>query len=218
MKPFFNNQSNLALFGFVWSLSFSLLPAKGMRTLGNKIEFIPCHPQRQLPVLGIEQRNHGTSKILEFGQLVNSCWSRFLPVTSLSHPVHWVQPLGLRGLMPEIKLCNYSEVFDPYWVISCAIFFRIFIHYCHCRQLMLITAIIVYFTCDASLYSSDMSSRYFAQSFILVIITFIWLYFPYWYVGLRLSIPDWSLKIWHNLSPLLLNGLYFPQLCRRTCS
>lgn len=60
MKPFFNNQSNLALFGFVWSLS-SLPLAKGMKTLGNEIEFIPCHPQRQLSVLGIEQRNDGHS-------------------------------------------------------------------------------------------------------------------------------------------------------------
>ena len=66
----------------------------------------------------------GTSEILEFGQLVNSCWSRFLPVTCLSHPVHWVLPLGLWRLMPEIKLCNHSEVFDPYWVISHAIFFK----------------------------------------------------------------------------------------------
>ena len=66
----------------------------------------------------------GTSEILEFGQLVNSCWSRFLSVTSLSHPVHCVLPLGLWGLMPEIKLCNHSEVLDPYWVISCAIFFK----------------------------------------------------------------------------------------------
>lgn len=65
----------------------------------------------------------GTSEILEFGQLVNSCWSRFLPVTCLSHPVHWVLPLGLWRLMPEIKLCNYSEIFDPYWVNSYAIFF-----------------------------------------------------------------------------------------------
>lgn len=40
---------------------------------------------------------------------------------------------------------------------------------------------------NASFCSSDMSSRYFVQSFILVKITFIWLYFPYWYLGLSLS-------------------------------